>query len=757
MNIPHPSSPPPKPKPTSALKLTDNIELSACPPPKAPSSYNSVNDAETADSPTQSKRTFESRVPRLGQSQIERIFHVRSMQAVEEDRLDNIQAILSFISEPRQLKLLNRTTEELWSCLHLACFLGHSAIVHYLVSRGVACNTQTADYWTPLQLACYLGHIGAVRAILYHPNIQLNKMTVCRGTGLHLAAKQGHREIVRILIEAGACPSLEDNHGQVPLELASSAEVLDLLQRTMGRQWVNYSRRSQAPSMRTGCVFMVQSFKLSDPQVYLVLQPDQGVLLRFSSEASSINQERPEQTLELQSLQEVCHVKRGLFQTKRAFNFKVESRGSSVKYYTWSEEQTNEWVRCIFEAVEFCHAHRIGMPSPKTPASPRLPSLDMTKSNSSQREEIKVFELLPHMLPESIKHETSQVEQDLKQEIGQAAEAISQEAKLEAEEEISRPEVRQIAEQEDIQEPEDRVVVRQAALHEVGDEAKQVRSGISLSHFLILEEIGSGSFSRVYKVQIAGDHRIFAMKTLNKDFLRKRKQLKYAISEGKILQQLDHPFIIKLHYAFQTSKCLHFVLDYCPNGDLAELIAEHGCFTEAEAKFFVIELILALEYLHDLEIIYRDLKPENILLDSDGHIRLTDFGLAKDVKTDLTSTFAGTPAYLTPEMLSDKTSSKASDVYSLGLVFYELLAGKPAFWENDLEVLFEKIRCSKFTFPPQMSSSAIDLISQLLNPTPSNRPTISEVKRHEIFSDTDWMCYLKRGSSGVSYAREVSS
>jgi protein-serine/threonine kinase len=141
---------------------------------------------------------------------------------------------------------------------------------------------------------------------------------------------------------------------------------------------------------------------------------------------------------------------------------------------------------------------------------------------------------------------------------------------------------------------------------------------VNFSSFTIIEELGAGAFGKVYKVLKTDTREIFAMKALSKTHLMSQNQLKYAIGECRILKNISSKFIIKLFYAFQTAKNLYLILEYCPNGDLSCHLAERNRFSEGVAKFYIAEVIMALEYLHIRDIVYRDLKPENILLDSRG-------------------------------------------------------------------------------------------------------------------------------------------
>ncbi|GLD99531.1 hypothetical protein PINS_up008257 [Pythium insidiosum] len=160
---------------------------------------------------------------------------------------------------------------------------------------------------------------------------------------------------------------------------------------------------------------------------------------------------------------------------------------------------------------------------------------------------------------------------------------------------------------------------------------------VCLEDFTLIRVIGKGSFGKVTLVRKKTNSKIFAMKILSKAHLLKRKQIEHTKTERRVLSVVSHPFIVGLHYAFQTDTKLYFVLDYCPGGELFFHLSRMGRFDENMARFYCAELVVALEHLHSLGVVYRDLKPENILLDEMGHIKLADFGLAKDHVTEVDS------------------------------------------------------------------------------------------------------------------------
>ena len=205
---------------------------------------------------------------------------------------------------------------------------------------------------------------------------------------------------------------------------------------------------------------------------------------------------------------------------------------------------------------------------------------------------------------------------------------------------------------------------------------------ISPSDFECLAQLGKGSFGEVYLVRKLNSSEQYAMKVLRKERILGQNLLKYALAERNVLSTNNHPFIVKLNYSFQTSTKLFLVLEYCPNGDLAKHLTFEKRFKEPRAKFYICEVILALEDLHKRNIIFRDLKPDNVVLDKDGHCKLTDFGLSKEGMTGniYTQSFCGSIAYLAPEMLKKQGHGKAVDWYLLGVLFYEMLVGMTPFF-----------------------------------------------------------------------------
>lgn len=167
------------------------------------------------------------------------------------------------------------------------------------------------------------------------------------------------------------------------------------------------------------------------------------------------------------------------------------------------------------------------------------------------------------------------------------------------------------------------------------------------------------------------------------------------------MEVVNHPFIVKLHFAFQTTDSLCLVMDFINGGELFAHLSSQRVFSESRAKFYTAEIILALEYLHEIGVVYRDLKPENILLDSVGHVRLTDFGHSKDEfsREDRAFSMVGSPYYMAPEVILNKGHGKEVDWWSLGVLAYEMMTGLPPFFEENTRLAYQKLLTQPIPFP----------------------------------------------------------
>ncbi|XP_038846525.1 ribosomal protein S6 kinase alpha-2-like isoform X2 [Salvelinus namaycush] len=240
------------------------------------------------------------------------------------------------------------------------------------------------------------------------------------------------------------------------------------------------------------------------------------------------------------------------------------------------------------------------------------------------------------------------------------------------------------------------------------------------------------------------------MKVLRKATLKVRDRVRSKM-ERDILAEVNHPFIVKLHYAFQTEGKLYLILDFLRGGDLFTRLSKEVMFTEEDVKFYLAELALALDHLHSLGIIYRDLKPENILLDEEGHIKITDFGLSKEaIDHDKRAySFCGTIEYMAPEVVNRRGHTHSADWWSFGVLMFEMLTGSLPFQGKDRKETMALILKAKLGMPQFLSPEVQSLIRALFKRNPTNRlgagpDGVEEIKRHNFFGNIDWNKLYRR-------------
>lgn len=272
--------------------------------------------------------------------------------------------------------------------------------------------------------------------------------------------------------------------------------------------------------------------------------------------------------------------------------------------------------------------------------------------------------------------------------------------------------------------------------------------------FEVLRLVGRGTFGQVYQVRKKDTKRIYAMKVLSKKTIVQKKEIAHTIGERNILvrtSSAESNFIVGLKFSFQTPTDLYLVTDYMSGGELFWHLQKEGRFDEQRAKFYIAELIIALEHLHDNDIVYRDLKPENILLDANGHVALCDFGLSKaNLDDGTTNTFCGTTEYLAPEvLLDDQGYTKMVDFWSLGVLVFEMCCGWSPFYAEDNQQMYKNIAFGKVRFPKDaLSSEGRNFVKGLLNRNPKHRlgavGDARELRAHPFFNDVDWDLLLSK-------------
>lgn len=290
---------------------------------------------------------------------------------------------------------------------------------------------------------------------------------------------------------------------------------------------------------------------------------------------------------------------------------------------------------------------------------------------------------------------------------------------------------------------------------ETGSLLDQISRKMTATDFEPLRCLGKGTYGTVILVKHVTTGRLYAQKQFRKASLVVRKQLvEQTKTERTILESVNrHPFVVKLYYAFQDHEKLYLILEYAQGGELFTRMLTERMFPEETASFYMAEMVLALEHLHQtVGVVYRDLKPENCLLDSEGHLLLTDFGLSKvAIDGDYgCRSMTGTLEYMAPEVVLQKHYDTAVDWWSFGVLGFDLLTGSSPFSANNETKIKEKIVKSKLVLPYFLSTDAKDLLSRLLRKEPRKRlganipKDMQTIKSHRFFRKIDWKKLEKR-------------
>lgn len=268
---------------------------------------------------------------------------------------------------------------------------------------------------------------------------------------------------------------------------------------------------------------------------------------------------------------------------------------------------------------------------------------------------------------------------------------------------------------------------------------------LSMSCFDIISTLGRGFYGKVMLCKKKGTEDYYAIKTVHKNRLTKANKVHTIFAERNVLRKAKHPFIVNFAFAFQSDAKVYLGLEYASGGELFHHLQRRGTIPLDEVRLYIAELSLAINYLHCLGIIYRDLKPENVLLDAQGHLKLTDFGLAKNLGDEgETGTFCGTSEYLAPEIIARKKYGPKIDWWAIGILTYELLYGQTPFYDRNKAKMFQSIRNEKPRFPRRADPATVDFIMALLEKEAENRADFNMIKDHAFFQGLDWEKVVRR-------------
>ena len=271
--------------------------------------------------------------------------------------------------------------------------------------------------------------------------------------------------------------------------------------------------------------------------------------------------------------------------------------------------------------------------------------------------------------------------------------------------------------------------------------------------FTMLCLVGQGAFGKVFQVKKKDSGSVYAMKVMRKDTIIEREQTDYMRAERDILTVIHHPYVVTLRYSFQTSQKLYLIMDFVNGGHLFFWLYRQGLFDTALTRFYTAEIVCAIGHLHSLNIMHRDLKPENILLDNEGHVKITDFGLAKQQDPESakrTNSLVGSIDYMAPEILQATGHGKTADWWSVGVLMYEMLTGSLPFRGKNKPAIQKAICSHKLKMPTFLPGDVTSLIKTLLDRQQDKRlgagpEGTANVMKHVFFKTVDWTEISVRG------------
>ena len=711
---------------------------------------------------------------------------------------------ISLANNSNICEILNRFG---WNALHYAAYLGLDVVLDYFLRKystklniNININITNNEGWSPLLLAVFKQHVKCVEILMSLDNLDVNYLGNM-GTALHIACRKNNRQIVSKLI-LKADPRIKDKNNKIALEYTSDKLIIKLISKIIFKKFETIDKSSELyedlskfikeykhllifnkskennininpfkneinniissnagkmpkkPPFFFGELEQQGGFLSSNKKKYIEINPLTGVLRIFK--LFEDYPKNPNQNINLIDIisctkdDEKNNKKNYFFfninyylikgsnneneflnKDNAEYTNKINNNNNKIyteKYLVHSIKDLDNLVNLINNEINFHKYWNNAIKNHKDKKEEIIKYLSNEKYNTLK------FVLEPE---DNSKNNNFILLNDLGKEIPLDESIFQIDNNNEIKENLNEEVIKE--------KTDDSVLIKNSQTIKAEDYDKNTKTKINFNSFEILEKIGVGGFGKVFKVRQKKTNNIYAMKVLNKAFLIKMNQLHYAITECNVLKSSNCPFIIKLHYSFQTPKNLYMILDLCSLGDLKYRIKEN-LFEEDEAKFYIAEIILAIEYLHKRDIIYRDLKPENILIDEDGHFKLADFGLAKEnIINDMPNrTFCGSPPYLSPEMLSHEGSTKASDIYGIGVILYEMLIGSTPFYDEDYNLMYKNISENRIMFPEFFSDEVKDLLEKMLEKDPKKRIKIQEIKKHPFFQDIDWDLILNK-------------
>ena len=663
--------------------------------------------------------------------------------------------------------LTNKETK--WNALHYSCYYGNEEITEFLLTfynpKSEILNGKTIDGWTPLHFSCFRGFTNIVKILLYLKEININIKHPIYGTALHIACLKNETQIVSMLISSKANLFEKNKNNKEAIELTKDENIKKIIKKAMICAPLNYDGyfhlnnatdltlyvdnffTPPMPPITIGFLEKRGQFLPIYKNIFLEVNPVLGYIKKYKNAS-----DYPENYYELINLNDIKCCNREFINSKGLYYFSI-IYSNTIIFRVKNEITCQKWIKIINECAIFCkYWNKISTLNDKVKDYLKnlknfVEIIDIDTGNTLNYEE-----------------EKKKKEMELKEKEREKALKILRE---------SGPEIFDKKAPLKIVVRKERVKIKITDNNKINYEKKnytkenniitaklvdnEKNNDINKNSFDIIEIIFSGIYGKSYKVKLKNsndNNKFYVMKEINKNYLERKKILTHVINEINLIKRIDHPFILKFHYIFQSPENLYTIEDFCP-GDSLKFHININIFEEEEAKFYISELILAIEYLHKKNITYINLKPENILINSNNQIQLIGYGLFNNniyqnqtYNNDETLKFfyGLNYDYFSPEILERIGEGKEADIYGIGSVLYEMVCGTFPFYSNETSTLYNNIGNSKLILYEYFSDELKNLLWKLLCKEPKKRIGVNdmnEIKKHKFFKGIDWNKLIK--------------
>ena len=661
-----------------------------------------------------------------------------------------------------------------WNALHYSCYYGGEQMTDNLIKifnpSEKLINGLTNDGYTPLHLACIKGHINIVRILLFLKEINVNINQNKDGTPLHIACKRNDMQIVAILVSFKADLLVRNSLNKLPIELTTDENIRKILKKAMiytfkedessfireGEEdlslYVDNLFTPPKPPITIGYVDKRGQIFPTYSTIFIEVNPTKGFIKKYKSA-----KEYPKNSYGEIDLNLINSCKREYVNNKEFCYFSVVYSSREI-YRVKNEESLKRWIKVINESVMFCKYWK-NMKEKNKKANDYLKKQKDIIEIVEQNGQIKNYEEEQKKKDDEIK---AKEREKILKTLNEGDNNLQKREKYNLKDYNRRN--------------SSNSMYKKINLDLIDDSNKK---GINTRAFEKIDLQYNYMYGSIFKVRLMkkflnddnnanvnakanvndkakaniknnNNNNALILKKISKKEIFRLKHLKSVENEINLIKQCDCPFILNIIYSFQDKRSIYMVEEFCPGGNLKWHI-NSNLFEEEEAKFYIAELILAIEYLHKKNIVYKNLKSEKILINKDNHIQLCGFGLVKEDKDnkdnddydDVNNFFGTKDDYISPELLTLIGEYKMADIYGIGVVLYEMVCGTKPFYLKENMTLYnddDDLNKKKLMMNEYLSRSLKDLLTTLLCKNPKDRiEDIGEIKKHKFFKDIDWV------------------